>query len=278
MARRAPTLGTLRALFAKSGNQCAFPDCAHEMIKEKNLYVGVVCHIEAASPNGPRYNSAQTDEERRSYDNLILLCYAHHKVVDTDRTTYTASKLREIKAAHEEQLKRVFQIDERTLREIALEMEAFWDRVERLNKFEHVRLSDAPELAMSIDTKMLWSDLMNAMRALLGSLKGDLDELFASDSQLADDAWKMLKQLGYDTTPYENQHYTENPFENRNWFIHNILIPNTYTTFDILLCHLELKFLEQYLTLHPTDSDARAKLEERRKELDKLARTAEYID
>ena len=33
-------------------------------------------------PQGERFNAEQSDEERRSYDNLLLLCYQHH--IETD--------------------------------------------------------------------------------------------------------------------------------------------------------------------------------------------------
>lgn len=79
--RLAPTTKTLRELFAKSGNQCAFPDCEHPLIDEDHNFVANVCHIEDALPGG-RFNNKMTDEERRSYENLILFCYQHHKKTD----------------------------------------------------------------------------------------------------------------------------------------------------------------------------------------------------
>lgn len=63
-------------------------------------YVGELCHIEAASPDGPRYNPKQTDEERRSPANLIFMCHEHH-VITHDAEQFTVKKLRELKAKHE---------------------------------------------------------------------------------------------------------------------------------------------------------------------------------
>ena len=59
MSREAPPSSTIRALFAKSGNVCAFPECTHELVTKDNLYVAEVCHIEAANPRGARYKSIQ---------------------------------------------------------------------------------------------------------------------------------------------------------------------------------------------------------------------------
>ena len=77
---------TIRALFAKSGNQCAFSGCKHPLIDDENNFISQICHIAAASEKGQRFNLMMNDEERRSYDNLILLCYPHHiKTNDVQR-------------------------------------------------------------------------------------------------------------------------------------------------------------------------------------------------
>ena len=83
LARLSPRLETIRGLFARSGNQCALPGCIHPLVNEKQKFIGQVCHIEAAMPDGERYNPKQTDEERRSYENLLILCYQHH--IETDK-------------------------------------------------------------------------------------------------------------------------------------------------------------------------------------------------
>jgi hypothetical protein len=60
-----------------------------------------VCHIEADSPNGPRYNENQNDAERQGFANLVILCSNHHKIVDTDVATWTVSRLIDLKKNHE---------------------------------------------------------------------------------------------------------------------------------------------------------------------------------
>ena len=71
MGRLTPKTNTLKALFAKSGNQCAFPGCDHPMINKKNQFIGQVCHIESALPGGERFNKESNDEFRRCYDCLL---------------------------------------------------------------------------------------------------------------------------------------------------------------------------------------------------------------
>lgn len=70
------------------------------MIDAENDFVGNICHIEAASEGGERFNPNQTDEERWSYGNLILLCYEHH-IKTNNVTKYTVEVLRKMKSDHE---------------------------------------------------------------------------------------------------------------------------------------------------------------------------------
>lgn len=101
MARLTPTPNTIKRLFAHSGNLCAFPGCNVRLFQNETL-IGQVCHIEAAEEKGPRYNHAQSDEERRSYDNLILFCANHHLI--THDPFYTPKDLQEMKQNHESRL------------------------------------------------------------------------------------------------------------------------------------------------------------------------------
>lgn len=98
--RLKPTLDTLRELYLKSGNKCAFPGCHEIMIDENGVFIGEVCHIEGAMPGGERFNKNQSNEERRKFENLMLMCHKHHKITD-DINEYTIEKLREMKKNHE---------------------------------------------------------------------------------------------------------------------------------------------------------------------------------
>lgn len=95
------SLGTIKRMFAESGNQCAFPKCVAKLIDTTSgVVVADICHIKAASPDGPRYDPQQSELERHGYDNLILLCLAHHRVVDDDEVSYTVERLSSMKVAH----------------------------------------------------------------------------------------------------------------------------------------------------------------------------------
>lgn len=99
--RSGPTTADLKRLFARSGNVCAFPKCNSALV-EQELVLGEVCHIKSVKPGGPRYDQTQTADARHAYDNLILLCANHHKVVDDDEEAYTVERLHRMKSAHEQ--------------------------------------------------------------------------------------------------------------------------------------------------------------------------------
>jgi hypothetical protein len=98
--RKKPTPETLRELFLKSGNQCAFPGCSHLMMNKEGVFIGQVCHIEAAEEGGERFNENMTDDERAAFPNLMLMCYPHHQVTN-DVDAYPVPRLQAMKADHE---------------------------------------------------------------------------------------------------------------------------------------------------------------------------------
>ncbi len=98
--RLAPTKDVLRRLYAVSGNICAFPGCPHLLINRSGALIGQVCHIEAAEKGGERYREDMSNEERRAFPNLILLCYEHH-VETNDVDIFTVEKMQKIKLDHE---------------------------------------------------------------------------------------------------------------------------------------------------------------------------------
>ncbi len=103
--RLAPLQDTLRELFLKSGNLCAFPGCEAVLMDEGGTFAAQICHIEGALPGGERFNQNMTNEERRTSSNLILFCYPHHQATN-DVSLYGVASLKRIKAAHERRFSR----------------------------------------------------------------------------------------------------------------------------------------------------------------------------
>src|SRR5699024_3577058 len=96
-----PTQRTVKQLFALSDNRCAFPGCASPLVEESGTVTGEIAHIKAASLNGPRFDPDQTDEQRHGFDNLLLLCGRHHRIVDTEVDDYPIEVLCRFKHDHE---------------------------------------------------------------------------------------------------------------------------------------------------------------------------------
>lgn len=110
MARLAVKKEVLRKLAIASKNQCAFPGCDHPLLNQEGDYIAELCHIEAAKPKGPRFNATHSDEDRRSYENLLFLCHWHHTETH-DEEKYPVSRLRQMKLDHEQLPEVVFNHD-----------------------------------------------------------------------------------------------------------------------------------------------------------------------
>ena len=98
-----PTPSTVKSLFALSGNTCSYRAC--ESVLADPGWVEVNCdiaHICGERPGAARYDPGMTDEERRLFENLILLCPGCHRKVDRlDPLGHPVELLRQMKEEHE---------------------------------------------------------------------------------------------------------------------------------------------------------------------------------
>eukprot|EP01090_Pellita_catalonica_P007869 TRINITY_DN1847_c0_g1_i1.p1 TRINITY_DN1847_c0_g1~~TRINITY_DN1847_c0_g1_i1.p1 ORF type:complete len:277 (-),score=22.06 TRINITY_DN1847_c0_g1_i1:66-896(-) len=276
MARLAPKADTLRALFARSGNQCAFPGCTQSVVNSKNKFIAQVCHIEAASEGGERFNAASNDEYRRSYDNLVIFCYPHH--IETDDTDeYTIECLRKIKLDHEKQfLKSDFKIDEAELQKLASEMQLYWSNIERLNQVEHYNLDSG--LAMEVNGQASFDEVIADAHNAVSGIEALLNRLRESDEALVEDLNVLLELKNIPESTFTDVPYYQNPFENRNWESHNLGTPNWLLSLRIALTHIEVKYLSEYLKTNSNDNSARNKLEMAKQKLESYAVSAMHVD
>ncbi|MDN3683128.1 hypothetical protein QWZ04_22735 [Vibrio tapetis subsp. quintayensis] len=274
MARLAPKVETIRALFARSGNQCAFPGCTHPMVNLKQKFVGQICHIEAAMPQGERYSSEQSDEERRSYDNLVLLCYQHH--IETDDTNeYTIEKLKQIKLCHESNfLKSDFKINESELYKLTAEMEQYWSHVERLNSTEHAMEELAFGITTQNDYKLLFSNVINSV----DRIEELLERLQASNESLDSDFYTFIEKHDVNSTAFKEIPYSVSPFCLRSWEDFALSKPNNLMQIRIDLLAIEVSYLELYLKTNSNDLAARETLELAKIKLADLAQNAIMYD
>jgi hypothetical protein len=96
----------VRTLALRAGHLCSNPDCRRPTSgphsdPTKAVITGEASHIRAAATGGPRYDPSQTPAERKAITNGIWLCGNCNKKVDTDWQAWPASRLGDMKDAHE---------------------------------------------------------------------------------------------------------------------------------------------------------------------------------
>ena len=164
---------------------------------------------------------------------MLLLCYPHHREIDEDEE-YPVEKPRDIKQVHEATLKASrFQIKEAELLKPLKEMEKFWERIERLNRVEH----SMQELAFEINAKWAFFDILSSIRDAIDSIGELLDWSRKRDEPLPEELRAMLIRRNIATSLLSDVPYYENPFENRNWELHNLATPNWLQRVRIDLVH-----------------------------------------
>lgn len=101
MADRSPiSITVIKTLFGASPNVCSYRGCDEKLTdpgwKEVNAEIAHIC---GERPGAARYDPSMSDEERNGFDNLLLLCPKHHKLIDRlDPGGHPVELLREMKA------------------------------------------------------------------------------------------------------------------------------------------------------------------------------------
>lgn len=153
-------------LWGRAANRCAFSDCRRELVMDASetddeSLIGEECHIVARELNGPRGESSLTPETRDKYDNLILLCNIHHKMIDDQPSTYSVQVLKEMKILHEKGVR------------------------ESLQNFDPARQRDEELYATLIEDWMQYADIENWKAWTSYILSFGQPQLFvSSDEQL----------------------------------------------------------------------------------------------
>jgi hypothetical protein len=116
------TVHTRKRLWARSGNQCAYPGCNRELLMptaagDDDTIIGKECHIVAQADDDPsvarspcllteeeRIEWAQLIEHRHSYANLVLMCGVHSDLIDDPKQQISIAQLVQIKRAHEQEV------------------------------------------------------------------------------------------------------------------------------------------------------------------------------
>ncbi|KKL49918.1 hypothetical protein LCGC14_2310700 [marine sediment metagenome] len=103
-----------KILWAKAGNQCSYRynenKCTQKMIEalnERYTVVGFECHIVGKAKDSARFLENYPSDKMDTYENRILLCGSHHKLLDDkyNEQIYTIEVVRKMKNNHELQVK-----------------------------------------------------------------------------------------------------------------------------------------------------------------------------
>jgi len=146
---------TIKRLHLLSGNECAAPDCTRLLIaKDGETVISKICHIEGANINGPRYNPAMTDDERRHFNNLVLLCDEHHSIVDNkaNEALYPVPLLKGWKKNHESKLLHKKITTNYSLLQVAI------DAISRIDFDTSAEQNDTP-VAFNIEDKISYNSI-----------------------------------------------------------------------------------------------------------------------
>lgn len=101
------TRATLLALVSLGRASCYWPDPPCEepvvvLVKGEPVTNLEIAHIHAARSDGPRFRPDMTDDQRRDFKNVMLLCTPHHRFVDIIKPlNYPAEVLFQWKAEKE---------------------------------------------------------------------------------------------------------------------------------------------------------------------------------
>jgi len=110
------SLKTHKMLWGSFGNRCAFPSCKKILIEgqtdtDQESLIGEESHIVAKQLKGPRGKSSLTSSQRDNYENLLLLCKNHHKIIDDQPNKYTVEFLLHMKKEHLEWVNKNLTVD-----------------------------------------------------------------------------------------------------------------------------------------------------------------------
>jgi hypothetical protein len=142
---------TTRAIiWTKAAGHCEYPGCNASLIGDlisgtEDANFGLVAHIVADKPGGPRGDAVRSGLLSDDPANLMLLCYKHHKLIDVDAlAAHPEALLLEYKARHEERMRIVTEISEDKASQVLLYGANIGEHASPLS-LERCRLGMLPE-------------------------------------------------------------------------------------------------------------------------------------
>lgn len=101
-------------LWVRSGGRCQFQGCNKPLWRDEHtqrqMNQAYIAHIIADSPDGPRGDSILSPKLAKDFNNLMLLCPTHHKLVDDNPDIYPVELLQKYKQEHENRIEHLTSI------------------------------------------------------------------------------------------------------------------------------------------------------------------------
>ena len=104
---------SIKLLWANAAGICSWPGCSIRLAtgNEEGVdpyTVGEMAHIKGDQQGSNRHDPLQSQIERDSYSNLVLLCPTHHTIIDKpeNEARYSVDALLQMKAIQEESIRR----------------------------------------------------------------------------------------------------------------------------------------------------------------------------
>lgn len=96
-------------LWGRAAGRCEYAGCNIPLwldsLTKFEFNVSYIAHIVADNPDGPRGDAVLSENLRSDISNLMLLCDAHHRLIDQgDVEGHPVERLRSMKAAHEQRI------------------------------------------------------------------------------------------------------------------------------------------------------------------------------
>jgi len=105
------TQDTVNKLRRRAGNICSNPECYKQTLEpqitdeEKTTDTGIAAHICAASENGPRYDRAMSEKDRKHISNAVWLCSHCATKIDREAAAYPVALLKQWKKSAEKRIR-----------------------------------------------------------------------------------------------------------------------------------------------------------------------------
>lgn len=108
---------TISKIWAKSGGRCEYEGCNKLLYRDDltndELNGGLIAHIVAASPGGPRGDDVESARLVDDIDNVMLMCHEHHRLIDHEaEKDHPVERLQAMKRKHEDRIRTLTEIQD----------------------------------------------------------------------------------------------------------------------------------------------------------------------